>query len=137
MIVIADDVMVIQKNDNHKDHDLAFTTLLQAARRCNSVKLNYDKLKVQVHRSQFLWQNLYNRWVQTCTKQGYSYHVKMPPPSSKNRGTVFHRNGQLLNKIFAEAYQVIWANQRNWSKKKYLSTGAQSTKNHSTCLRRK
>ena len=44
LILIADDVMVIGKNDNHKDHDLAFTTLLQTARRCN-VKLNYDKLK--------------------------------------------------------------------------------------------
>ena len=39
-----DDIMVIGKNDNHKDHNLAFTTLLQTARRCN-IKLNYDKLK--------------------------------------------------------------------------------------------
>ena len=44
LIVIADDVMVIGKNDNHKDHDLAFTTLLHTVRKCN-VKLNYDKLK--------------------------------------------------------------------------------------------
>ena len=44
LIVIADDVMVIGNNDNHKDHDLAFTTLLHTARKCN-VKLNYDKLK--------------------------------------------------------------------------------------------
>ena len=36
--------MVIGKHHNHKDQDLAFTTLLQTARRCN-VKLNYDKLK--------------------------------------------------------------------------------------------
>ena len=36
--------MVIGKQHNHKDHDLAFTTLLQTARKCN-VKLNYDKLK--------------------------------------------------------------------------------------------
>ena len=44
LIVIADDIMVIGKHHNHKDHDLAFTTLLQTARMCN-VKLNYDKLK--------------------------------------------------------------------------------------------
>ena len=44
LIVIADDIMVIGKQHNHKDHDLAFTTLLQTARKCN-VKLNYDKLK--------------------------------------------------------------------------------------------
>ena len=50
LIVIADDIMVIGKNHNHKDHDLAFTTLLQTARRCN-VKLNYDKLKFKCTRS--------------------------------------------------------------------------------------
>ena len=61
LIIIADDIMIIGKHHNHKDHDLAFTTLLQTARRCN-VKLNYDKIEVQVHRGQLLWQNLYNRW---------------------------------------------------------------------------
>ena len=44
LIVIVDDIMVIGKHHNQKDHNLAFTTLLQTARRCN-VKLNYDKLK--------------------------------------------------------------------------------------------
>ena len=44
LIVIADDIMVIGKHHNHKDHDLAFTTLLQTARRCN-VKLHFDKLR--------------------------------------------------------------------------------------------
>ena len=44
LTVIVDDIMVIGKHHNHKDQDLAFTTLLQTARRCN-VKLNYDKLK--------------------------------------------------------------------------------------------
>ena len=44
LIVIADDIMVVGKKENHKDHDLAFTTLLHTARKCN-VKLKYDKLK--------------------------------------------------------------------------------------------
>ena len=39
LIVITDDIMVIGKNHNHKDNDLAFTILLQMARKCN-VKLN-------------------------------------------------------------------------------------------------
>ena len=43
LILIADDIMVIGRNQNHKDHDLAFTTLLQTARKCN-IKLNYEKL---------------------------------------------------------------------------------------------
>ena len=36
--------MVIGKNENHRDHDLAFTTLLHTARKCN-VQLNYNMLK--------------------------------------------------------------------------------------------
>ena len=43
VIVIADDIMVIGKQPNHKDHDLALTTLLNTTRKCN-VHLNYEKL---------------------------------------------------------------------------------------------
>ena len=43
LIVIADDIVVIGRKQNHKDHDLAFTTLLQTARKCN-IKLNFQKL---------------------------------------------------------------------------------------------
>ena len=44
LTIIADDIMVIGKNRNHKDHDLAFTLLLKMAKECN-VKLNYQKLQ--------------------------------------------------------------------------------------------
>ena len=44
LIVIADNIMVVGRKHNHKDHDLAFTLLLQMARKCN-VKLNYEKLQ--------------------------------------------------------------------------------------------
>ena len=50
LIVIADDIMVVGKNQNHKDHDLAFTILLQMARKCN-VKLNYEKLQYNAQKS--------------------------------------------------------------------------------------
>ena len=43
VIVIADDVMVVGKQPNHKDHDQALTTLLETARKCN-IRLNYEKL---------------------------------------------------------------------------------------------
>ena len=51
LIVIADGIMVVGRICNHKDHDLAFTTLLQTARKCN-VKLNFEKLQykcMEVH----------------------------------------------------------------------------------------
>ena len=44
VIVIADDIMVVDKKPNHKDHDLALTMLLNTARKCN-VHLNYEKLQ--------------------------------------------------------------------------------------------
>ena len=43
VIVIADDIMVVSKLQNHTDHDQAITNLLDTARRCN-VRLNYDQL---------------------------------------------------------------------------------------------
>ena len=54
--------MVIGKNDNHKDHDLAFTTLSHTARKCN-VKLNYNKLKFK-----YTEVNFYGK---TYTTDGY------------------------------------------------------------------
>ena len=42
--MIANDIMVVGKQPNHKDHDMALTQLLKTARECN-VCLNYDKLQ--------------------------------------------------------------------------------------------
>ena len=44
VIVIADDIMVVGKEPNHNDHNVALTKLLNTARECN-VCLNYDKLQ--------------------------------------------------------------------------------------------
>ena len=44
VIAIADDIMVVGKQPNHKDHDQALTTLIETARQCN-VRLNYEKLQ--------------------------------------------------------------------------------------------
>ena len=81
LIVIADDIMVIARKHNHKDHDLAFTTLLQTARKCN-VKLNFEKLQ---HKCMEV--NLYG---ETYTTDGHkpakskiTAIVEMPSPSSK------------------------------------------------------
>ena len=44
VIVIADDIMVVGKQPNHRDHDTALTKLLNTARECN-VCPNYNKLQ--------------------------------------------------------------------------------------------
>ena len=35
VIVIADDIVIVAKQQNHREHDLALTTLLDTARKCN------------------------------------------------------------------------------------------------------
>ena len=44
VIVNADDIMIVGKKQKHRDHDVALTTLLETARKCN-VKLNLHKLQ--------------------------------------------------------------------------------------------
>ena len=73
--------MVIRKNRNHKDHDLAFTLLLKPAKECN-VKLNYQKLQYKC--------NEVNLYGETYTTDGpkpaqnkVTAIVQMPSPRSK------------------------------------------------------
>ena len=61
VIVIADDIMVIGKQPNHKGHDLALTKLLNTARKCN-VHLNYEKLQYKQKEVKF--------FRETCTTDG-------------------------------------------------------------------
>ena len=81
LIVIADDIMVTGRKHNHKDHGLAFTTLLQMARKCN-VKLNYENLQYKC-----MEVNIYG---ETCTTDGHkpaqskiTAIAEIPSPSSK------------------------------------------------------
>ena len=52
VIVIANDIMEVGKQPNHKDHDLALATLLNTARKCN-VCLNYEKLQYKQKEVEF------------------------------------------------------------------------------------
>ena len=73
--------MVIGKQHNHKDHDLAFTTLLQTARKCN-VKLNYDKLKFKCTEVNFYDETYMTDGCKPAQNK-ITAIVEMPPPSSK------------------------------------------------------
>ena len=44
VIVIADDIMIVGKQPNHKDQNIALTKLLNTGRECH-ICLNYDKLQ--------------------------------------------------------------------------------------------
>ena len=52
VIVNADDIMVVGKQPNHKDHDQALTALVNTARKCN-VCLNHEKLQYKQQEVEF------------------------------------------------------------------------------------
>ena len=54
VIVIADDIMVVGNQTNHRDHDVALTNLLETVRKSN-IHLNYDKLAYKKTEVEFLW----------------------------------------------------------------------------------
>ena len=57
MIVIADDIMVVGNQPNHRDHDVALTNLLETARKSN-IHLNYDKLAYKKKEVEFFGRDL-------------------------------------------------------------------------------
>ena len=52
VIVIANNIMVVGKQPNHKDHDQALTALLNTASKCN-VHLNHEKLQYKQQEVKF------------------------------------------------------------------------------------
>ena len=99
VIVIADDIMVVGKMQNHKDHDQALATLLQTAKACN-VRLNYEKLQYNQTEVEFFGE--------TYTVNGHKPAqskvkaiVGMPPPGCKKQVQSFIGMVNYLSKFSA------------------------------------
>ena len=52
VIVIADDIIIVGKQQIHREYDVALTTLLKTARKCN-IWLNFDKLQYKKRKVDF------------------------------------------------------------------------------------
>ena len=96
--------MVIRKNDNHKDHNLAFTTLFQTAGRCN-VKLNYDKLKFKCTEVNF-YDKTYTTGGHKPAQNKITAIIEMPPPSSKNEVQSFIGMVSYLTKFLPRLTEI-------------------------------
>ena len=59
--VIAYDIMIVGKQQNHRDHDVALTILLDTARKCN-VRLNFDKLQYKKTEVDFFGETYHYKW---------------------------------------------------------------------------
>ena len=81
VIVIADDIMIVGKKPDHKDHDQALTSLLETAGHCN-VRLNYEKLQYKQLEVEFFGETY---TVHGCkpAKGKVQAIVEIPAPSCK------------------------------------------------------
>ena len=104
VIVIADDIMIVGKKQNHNDHDQALTTLLETARRCN-VKLNYEKLQYKKEEVYFFTET-YTTSGCKPDKNKVSMIPKMPVPMSKKQVQSFIGMINYLSKFAARLAEI-------------------------------
>ena len=71
--VIADDIVIVGKQQNHRDHDVVLTTLIDTAGKCN-VKLNFDKLQYKKTGVNFFGENIHHKWMHACPKQSICFY---------------------------------------------------------------
>ena len=83
VIVIADDKMIVGKQQNHRDHDVALTTLLDTARKCN-MRLKFDKLQYKKTKADFFGET-YTTNGCTPTQSKVSAITGMPVPTHKKQ----------------------------------------------------
>ena len=99
VIVIADNIMVVGKQPNHKDHDLALTMLLNTARKC-IVHLNYKKLQYKQKEVEFFGE-MYTLDGQKPAQSKIKAIQEMPPPQCKKKVQSFIGMINYLSKFSA------------------------------------
>ena len=83
MIIIADDIIVIGNQQNHRNHDIGLINLLETARKSN-IRLNYDKLHYKETEVDFFGET-YTTDGHKPTQSKVSVISEMPPPTCKKQ----------------------------------------------------
>ena len=104
VIVITDDIMIVGKKADHKDHDQALTSLLETVRHCN-VRLNYKKLQYKQLEVEFSGETY---TVDGCkpAKGKEQAIVEMPAPSCKTEVQSFIGMINYLSKFSARLSEL-------------------------------
>ena len=131
VIVIADDIMIVGNQPNHRDHDVVLTNLLETARKSN-IHLNFDKLAYKQTEVDSLGKPI--PWMDASQlKARYQQYQRCLHQQVKSRYNL------LL--VWLTTYLSFWPDCQNllnllenYVKIKYLSTGDQNTKLHSSKL---
>ena len=104
MIVIADDIMVVGKQQNHRDHDTAPTNMLETVRKCN-ICLNFNKLHYKKKEVDFFWKT-YTTDGHKPAQSKVSAISEMPPPTCKKQVQSFIRMVNYLSKFLARLSEL-------------------------------
>ena len=96
--------MVVGKQNNHKDHNIALTRLLKTARECN-VRLNYDKLQYKRTEVDF-FSKTYMIDGQKPSQSKVNAIQEMPPPQSKKQVQSFIGMVNYLSKFSAHLSEL-------------------------------
>ena len=97
IIAIADDIMVIGKQPNHKDHDQALTVLLNTARKCNA-HLNHKKLQCKQQEVKFFGETYTTDGCKPAQSKIKAIQ-EMPAPQCKKQAQSFIGMGNYLSKF--------------------------------------
>ena len=104
VIVIADDIMIVGKQPNHKDHDIALTKLLNTARECN-VCFNYNKLQYKQKEVDFFGE-MYTVDGQKPSQSKVKAIQEMPPQQCKKQVQSFIGMVNYLSKFSAQLSEL-------------------------------
>ena len=97
VIIIADNIMFVRKQQNHRDHDIALTNLLETARKSN-IHLNYDKLHYKKTEVDFSGET-YTTNGHKPAQSKVSVISEMPPPTCKKQVQSFISRINYLSKF--------------------------------------
>ena len=130
VIVIADDIMIVRKKPDYKDHDQALTSLLETARHCN-VRLNYEKLQYKQSEVEFFGET-YIVDGHKPAKGKVQAIVEIPAPSCKKEVQSFIGMINYLSKFSTRLSEPALPIRESLQKKKLHLIGAQNIKQPSS-----
>ena len=107
VMCITDDIMVVGYKEDHSNHDLALTKLLQTAQK-NTVKLNFNKLQYNKHEVTFFGENYTTQGRKPDSKKIKAI-VKMKQPENKKEMQTLIGMVQYLEKFTPQLSVLVEA----------------------------
>ena len=104
IIVIANDIMVVGKQPNHKDHDQALTALLNTVRKCN-IHFNHEKLQYKQQEVEF-FRETYTTDSHKPAQSKIKAIQEMPAPQCKKQVQSFTGMVNYLSKFSARILEL-------------------------------